>query len=94
MKRRGIRMRRPYQTRRTDATIALMAGVNPSYIRANGPSITKDVVLCLCESGQKGLVAYLDGRDYAIAPLMFSVIQALIGCADDRVYGVAVGAEL
>jgi integrase len=32
LKRLGIRMRRPYQTRHTYATTALMAGVNPSYI--------------------------------------------------------------
>lgn len=32
LKRLGMRMRRPYQTRHTYATTALMAGVNPSYI--------------------------------------------------------------
>lgn len=32
LKRLGIRMRRPYQTRHTYATTALMAGLNPAYI--------------------------------------------------------------
>jgi integrase len=32
LKRLGIRRRRPYSTRHTYATVALMAGVNPSYI--------------------------------------------------------------
>jgi integrase len=32
LKRVGIRMRRPYQTRHTYATTALMGGVNPAYI--------------------------------------------------------------
>jgi integrase len=32
LKRIGIRMRRPYQTRHTYATNALMAGVNPAYV--------------------------------------------------------------
>jgi integrase len=32
LKRLGIRQRRPYSTRHTYATVALMAGVNPNYI--------------------------------------------------------------
>ena len=32
MKRLGLRYREPYQTRHTSATLALMAGANPSYI--------------------------------------------------------------
>jgi len=32
LKRLGLRYREPYQTRHTSATLALMAGANPSYI--------------------------------------------------------------